>query len=175
MSNAESSTASLGTPDSIHPVEWTSNQVTRWLSTLAPATISKLYSAQFKENDIVGEALIQLDPDALRDIGVSSVGHRLVILKAIYELKVKWGIEVDDDDWRPRYDGGDSHMVSGSISRTKTATLEGVSSIALVKALQERDERVRALELEIARLEDWLVRWTGEMGSSSRVSGAGHR
>jgi hypothetical protein len=180
-----SSSAVSATPDSIYPIEWTVHQVTNWLSTLSPSTIGKLYSSGFKENDVVGEALIQLDADALKDIGVTSVGHRLVILKGIYELKIKWGIEFEADDWRPTHDGSESNGAmtattaslggaGGSTTSVGTGSQYGkmanISIFAMRRALQERDERVRALELELARLEDWLVRWTGEMGNPSKVS-----
>ncbi|UZJ55861.1 hypothetical protein CBS101457_005181 [Exobasidium rhododendri] len=169
--------AALGTPDAIHPADWTSVQVIRWLGVLVPASISKLYANNFRENDIVGEALIQLDPEALKDIGVSSVGHRLVILKAIYELKMKWGVELEADDWRPTAQDG-LHRNGSIAASSSTGTLmagasrysmASISSFGIMRALQERDERVRALELELARLEDWLVRWTGEMGNPSKV------
>lgn len=168
--------SSLGSPDTIHPEQWTTQQVIRWLNSLTPSSISSSYSNKFKENDIVGEALIQLDPEALKDIGVLSVGHRLLILKAIYELKVKWGIEVEADDWRPTQQDGivNANGLAGSSeggpTLSSTKSMASISVVVMLRALQERDERIRSLELEVARLEDWLVRWTGEMGNPSKVS-----
>lgn len=182
MNETTTISSSLGSPDSIHPDQWTTQQVIRWLNTLIPSTISTLYSNKFKENDIVGEALIQLDPETLKDIGVLSVGHRLSILKAIYELKIKWGIEVEADDWKPisqqqQQQDGIANNANNSIgssdggpSLSSSKSMASISVVVMLRALQERDERVRSLELELARLEDWLVRWTGEMGNPSKVS-----
>jgi hypothetical protein len=166
---SDTSTTLLGSPDSLHPDQWTAQQVARWLGTLSPATIAKSYSSRFKENDIVGEVLIQLDPEALKDIGVASVGHRLLILKAVYELKMIWGIELGAEDWKPTHQDGLGNG-NGAAAMSSTTTMASISAIAMLRALQERDERVRALELELARLEDWLVRWTGEAGNVSKVS-----
>lgn len=139
---------SSSSPTSLHPEGWSAQQVVRWLGTSMPSSISKMHSAAFLENDIAGEVLIRLDADTLKDLGVSSVGHRLAVLKGIYDLKMRWNIELDADDWRPTQ----TDLVK--------STLANISTFAMARALQERDERVRALELELARLEDWLVRWT---------------
>lgn len=53
------------------------------------------------ENEIVGEALIALKHDELKEMGVTSVGHRLTILKSVYEAKVKQDIPVDPDHYIP--------------------------------------------------------------------------
>lgn len=53
------------------------------------------------ENDIVGEALVALKHEELKDMGISSVGHRLTILKSVYETKVKQGIPIDPDHYVP--------------------------------------------------------------------------
>ena len=37
----------------------------------------------------------------LKDIGVNSVGHRLTILKAVYDMKVKQNIPMEPDDYIP--------------------------------------------------------------------------
>lgn len=53
------------------------------------------------ENGIVGEALIALKHDELKEMGIASVGHRLTILKQVYELKVEQDIPVEPDDYVP--------------------------------------------------------------------------
>jgi hypothetical protein len=55
----------------------------------------------FLENNIVGEALIALKHDELKEMGIPSVGHRLTILKGVYETKVKQGIPLDPDHYVP--------------------------------------------------------------------------
>lgn len=53
------------------------------------------------ENEIVGEALIALKHDELKEMGIASVGHRLTILKNVYDTKVKQDVPVDPDNYIP--------------------------------------------------------------------------
>lgn len=53
------------------------------------------------ENEIVGEALIALKHEELKEMGIASVGHRLTILKSVYETKVKQDIPLDPDHYIP--------------------------------------------------------------------------
>lgn len=53
------------------------------------------------ENEVVGEALIALKHDELKEMGITSVGHRLTILKSVYETKIKQDIPVDADHYIP--------------------------------------------------------------------------
>jgi len=39
--------------------------------------------------------------DDLKQMGISSVGHRLTILKSVYEIKVKQDIPIDSDHYVP--------------------------------------------------------------------------
>lgn len=39
---------------------------------------------------------------SLLDLGITSLGNRLTILRAVFELKREQGVEMDDDDWRPQ-------------------------------------------------------------------------
>jgi protein STE50 len=53
------------------------------------------------ENEIVGEALVALQHDDLKQMGVTSVGHRLTILKSVYDIKVKQDIPIESDHYVP--------------------------------------------------------------------------
>ena len=53
------------------------------------------------ENEIVGEALIALRHDELKEMGMASVGHRLSLLKSVYEIKVKQDIPIDNEHYVP--------------------------------------------------------------------------
>lgn len=53
------------------------------------------------ENEIAGETLIALRHDELKEMGVLSVGHRLTILKGVYETKVKQDIPFEADHYVP--------------------------------------------------------------------------
>jgi hypothetical protein len=53
------------------------------------------------DNEIVGEALVALQHDDLKQMGVTSVGHRLTILKNVYDIKVKQDIPIESDHYVP--------------------------------------------------------------------------
>ena len=46
------------------------------------------YERAFRENDISAELLSKLTPLDLRDLGVTSIGHRRILLNAIGSLKL---------------------------------------------------------------------------------------
>ena len=82
-----------------------------------------LISLAFTENEIVGEALIALQHEELKEMGVTSMGHRLTILKGVYDVKMKQDIPVDPDHYiplckrNPVYRTSDSANVSSSRRR----------------------------------------------------------
>lgn len=49
----------------------------------------------------MGEALIALHHDELKELGVSSAGHRLKILKEVYNIKVHQDVPNEADDYVP--------------------------------------------------------------------------
>lgn len=53
------------------------------------------------ENDIVGEALVALLHDDLKSMGIASVGHRLTILKSVYDVKKAQDIPMESDHYLP--------------------------------------------------------------------------
>ncbi len=53
------------------------------------------------ENEIVGEALVALRHEELKEMAIMSVGHRLTILKGVYDIKVKQEIPIDSDHYIP--------------------------------------------------------------------------
>jgi hypothetical protein len=55
----------------------------------------------YAENGIVGEALVALKHEELKEMGINSVGHRLTILKSVYEIKVKQDVPLDADHYIP--------------------------------------------------------------------------
>jgi len=97
-SSPSTSTSSSSALLTTHPNDWSSTIVTQFLETL---NLHTAYSSSFNENDITGDALVLLDQESLRDMGVESVGHRLQLLGAIYRLKERWGIQFEEGDWVP--------------------------------------------------------------------------
>lgn len=53
------------------------------------------------EEEINGLALIELQHEELRDLGIVSVGHRLTILKAVYDVKIKHNIQISNEHYVP--------------------------------------------------------------------------
>ncbi|KAK9478048.1 hypothetical protein V1514DRAFT_281591 [Lipomyces japonicus] len=115
-------------------VGWDVSDVCNWLDQLGLWQ----YRESFQENDITGEVLIHLDHDFLKELGVSSVGHRLQILKAVYNVKVSQDIPIEPGQFVP-LDQDENDVVD--IQR-------------LVKSLEIRDRRILQAEQEIRRLMD---------------------
>lgn len=49
----------------------------------------------------MGEALVALKHDELKEMGINSVGHRLTILKSVYEIKTRQQVPLDVDHYIP--------------------------------------------------------------------------
>ncbi|CAG8059229.1 unnamed protein product [Penicillium salamii] len=101
------------------------------------------YHGTFRENGIVGEALIALKHEELKEMGINSVGHRLTILKSVYEIKVKQDVPLDADHYIP---------LSADQSMNETATQEDLAR--LIKSIQLRDEKLMLVETELRRITD---------------------
>ena len=139
----------------IHVNKWSEQQVVDWLTTVG---LSK-YARDFKSNGITGDVLVLLDDEALKDIGVVTIGQRLAILSAIYRLKQQHGISIQDGDWIPK-----------AVEAQEQATTS-LSTAHMVQALRQRDDRIRLLESQILRLADYLGRFQQDMASVARHVG----
>jgi hypothetical protein len=53
------------------------------------------------DNGVDGKALVHLDHDELRDVGIKSVGHRLTILKNVYNIKIAHGVPIEPEHYVP--------------------------------------------------------------------------
>ena len=53
------------------------------------------------EHSISGDALCLMGADELKEFGISSVGQRLQILKAVYQLKLMHNVPIDPDAYVP--------------------------------------------------------------------------
>jgi hypothetical protein len=49
----------------------------------------------------VGEALVALQHDDLKSMGIASVGHRLTILKSVYDVKKAQDVPIESDHYLP--------------------------------------------------------------------------
>ncbi|KAH8705291.1 MAPKKK cascade protein kinase regulator Ste50 [Talaromyces proteolyticus] len=117
--------------------EWTAEECADFVGGLG----LRQYRASFIENEIVGEALIALKHEELKEMGITSAGHRLTILKNVYETKVKQDIPIDPD-----------HYVAPSADHNlhEPATHGDISRIQQV--IRTRDERILTLEVDLRRV-----------------------
>jgi len=77
------SSGNLSSPQWGNAAGWSCDRVGDWLESLGFAE----YQPMFYENEIEGKHLLDMTKDDLKELGVSILGHRLTILKAINQLK----------------------------------------------------------------------------------------
>ena len=69
-----------------------------------PSAMHSLFSENLliaAEHGITGDVLSAMDHLALADMGINSLGHRLKLLRAVWEIKRDQGIQMHEDDWKP--------------------------------------------------------------------------
>ncbi|OAV85032.1 hypothetical protein PTTG_30852, partial [Puccinia triticina 1-1 BBBD Race 1] len=62
---------------------WDDHHIAKWLADIKLPHLAPI----FAENDIVGDILLDLDQQALKEMGVSKVGDRVKLLVAVKDLK----------------------------------------------------------------------------------------
>ncbi|RHZ64224.1 hypothetical protein Glove_326g179 [Diversispora epigaea] len=131
-------------------MSWDVNKVHSWLASLGFSG----YESQIKEQGISGEILVHLDHDALKELGVRSVGHRITILKAIYNLKIQHNVPVEVDEYIPPSAEFESAMISTN----------GIPDLRKIEdAIQERDALISHLSKEVQRLTSDLTKLREEL------------
>ncbi|CAF9903989.1 MAG: Adaptor for signal transduction [Heterodermia speciosa] len=131
-------TDKLSPGDSI--LKWTAGQCADYVSTLGLPQ----YCDTFLENEIVGEALIALKHEELKEMSIVSVGHRLTILKGVYDVKIRQDVPIESDHYMPPSADASLH--------DQTASREDVSRI--IQSIKLRDDRLVQMEAEIRRVTD---------------------
>ena len=121
--------------------EWTVDECGQFVAGLG----LRQYCETFIENEIVGEALVALKHDELKEMGIASVGHRLTILKSVYETKVNQDIPIDSDSYIP--------LSAEQNPLHENATKDDVSRLAKA-IIRLRDERLEQAESELRKLAD---------------------
>ncbi|KAG8836084.1 Adaptor for signal transduction [Serendipita sp. 399] len=117
-------------------MDYNEHDVAFFLSTLG----LDQYEHQILEHGISGEILQALDSESLKEIGISSVGQRLVILKAVYNLKIRDGIPIEADHYVPP-----SELPDPSANPTLTQ---------IHVQVQQLEQRIVTLEEENYRLQE---------------------
>ncbi|KAI8900003.1 hypothetical protein BC833DRAFT_583627 [Globomyces pollinis-pini] len=83
---------------------WSIAAVASWLTSIG----LEPYCDEFKENCIDGACLLLANHDMLKELKMDKLGHRLKLLKAVYQLKKEQGISIESDDFIPESDNFDS-------------------------------------------------------------------
>ncbi|KAI8628563.1 hypothetical protein F5Y19DRAFT_464945 [Xylariaceae sp. FL1651] len=136
--------------------EWTAEECADFIATIG----LQQYSDRFIENEIVGEALVALLHDDLKSMGVASVGHRLTILKSVYDVKKAQDIPIESDHYVP--------LSADAEAQYATATLKDIKH--LVEQLRLRDERMSLVEQDLRRLTEDFRRLREDMLPALRLA-----
>ncbi|KAI0904196.1 protein kinase regulator Ste50 [Ustulina deusta] len=136
--------------------EWTAEEGADFIATIG----LQQYSDRFIENEIVGEALVALLHDDLKAMGVASVGHRLTILKSVYDVKKAQDIPIESDHYVP--------LSADAEAQYATATLKDIKH--LVEQLRFRDERISLVERDLRQLSDDFRRLREDMLPALRLA-----
>ncbi|KAI1419477.1 protein kinase regulator Ste50 [Xylaria sp. FL1777] len=136
--------------------EWTAEEGADFIATIG----LQQYSDRFIENEIVGEALVALLHDDLKAMGVASVGHRLTILKSVYDVKKAQDIPIESDHYVP--------LSADAEAQYATATLKDIKQ--LVEQLRLRDERISLVERDLRQLTEDFRRLREDMLPALRLA-----
>lgn len=134
------------------------------------------------ENEIVGEALIALQHDDLKSMGIASVGHRLTILKSVYDVKKAQDVPIESDHYLPlckpalvpirarALDPAErlTSPAADAEAQYATATLKDIKH--LVEQLRLRDERMSLLEQDLRRTTEDFRRLREDMLPALRLA-----
>uniref|UniRef100_A0A060TAS9 ARAD1D28622p n=1 Tax=Blastobotrys adeninivorans TaxID=409370 RepID=A0A060TAS9_BLAAD len=124
-----------GSPYSGKVRDWDADKVARWVGYIGLG----MYSSHFTDHNVGGDVLLYLDLSDLKEMGIQSVGHRLRILKAVYELG---GRQTSNEDEGEEYDR----------PRYIPATVRAGKEEPTVHSFAIRDERISYTEGELLRL-----------------------
>ncbi|KAI1763073.1 hypothetical protein GGR53DRAFT_467708 [Hypoxylon sp. FL1150] len=136
--------------------EWDAEECADFIATIG----LQQYSDRFIENEIVGEALVALLHDDLKAMGVTSVGHRLTILKSVYDVKKAQDVPIESDHYIP--------LSADAEAQYATATLKDIKH--LVEQLRLRDERMSFLEQDLRRMTEDFRRLREDMLPALRLA-----
>ncbi|CAD0114622.1 unnamed protein product [Aureobasidium uvarum] len=112
--------------------QWTADQVADWVAALGLTQ----YADAFVDEAITGLALVEMQHHDFKEMGIMSVGHRLSLLRGVYDIKIKQNIPLDPD----HYD---------DIAR-------------IIESIRLRDSRILSAEIELRTLRDQFERISEE-------------
>ncbi|KAH7140765.1 hypothetical protein EDB81DRAFT_64597 [Dactylonectria macrodidyma] len=135
--------------------EWTADECADFISNIGLSQ----YTDRFLENEIDGEALVALHHDDLKSMGITSVGHRLTILKSVYDVKKAQDVPMESDHYLP--------LSADAEAQYATATIKDIKH--LVEQFRLRDERMSMLEQDLRRMTDDFRRLREDMLPALRL------
>ncbi|KIJ62011.1 hypothetical protein HYDPIDRAFT_30831 [Hydnomerulius pinastri MD-312] len=115
-------------------LEWNEDRVHQWLSSLG----FPQYEHQIREHTIRGDVLCILDAEALKAVGVTTVGQRIAILKAVYQAKLAYQVPFEPD-----------HYIPPSEAQERSISVEKLHDL-----VSEQAQRVQILEDDNRRLKE---------------------
>lgn len=127
---------------------WTPEQVADWISSLGLGQ----YARTFLEENVDGDALIALQHAELKEMGINSVGHRLTVLKGVYEVKTKHNVPIEPDHYVP---------LSAETTQQETAPTQD-DFARIIQIIKDRDDRIHSAEAELRALKEDLLRMADE-------------
>ncbi|EON70039.1 hypothetical protein W97_09307 [Coniosporium apollinis CBS 100218] len=124
--------------------QWTAGQCADFITSLGLGQ----YADNFIEEGVTGEELIVLQHADLKEMGVSSVGHRLTILGRVYEAKVKHNVRIEPDHYVP--------LSADAAAQELAPTQDDIARI--IRIIEDRDKRIHSAEAELRILKEDLTR-----------------
>ncbi|KAI0080129.1 hypothetical protein K474DRAFT_344864 [Panus rudis PR-1116 ss-1] len=135
-------------------LDWDTDDVYAWFCKLGLPQ----YEQQIKEHNITGDVLCLLDAESLKEIGISTVGQRLAILKAVYNLKIANNIPIEQDHYVPpceplvpAYRSNSNSYIAEVEERQERLSVD-----KLYELIREQNNKLKSLEEENHRLSDTL-------------------
>ncbi|KAH9479495.1 Protein STE50 [Psilocybe cubensis] len=136
-----------------HILDWDETDVHNWLSSLG----YRQYESQIREHKIQGDSLCELDSDGLKSLGITTIGQRLAILKAIYQVKLAQNVPIQEHHYVPP---------SEAPERVENINVEKLHSI-----VKDQAQRLRTLEEENRSLSTALKTFVDEFNTIRASSG----
>ncbi|KAF9563946.1 hypothetical protein CPC08DRAFT_685900 [Agrocybe pediades] len=136
-----------------HILDWDETDVQSWLSSLGYPQ----YEHQIREHKIQGDSLCELDSEGLKALGVTTIGQRLAILKAIYQVKLSHNVPIHEQSYVPP---------SEAPERVENINVEKLHSI-----VKDQAQRLRSLEEENRNLTSTLHSFVEEFNSLRSSAG----
>ncbi|KTW27992.1 hypothetical protein T552_01857 [Pneumocystis carinii B80] len=131
---------------------WSVEDVIQWLKHI---NFSQ-YEKEFEENNISGDILIHLNHESLKEIGISSTGHRLSFLKAIYRIKIDQNIPIEPEHYIPISLEMERLSEYGKSEINKTEELTQ-AVLSYGKHLNEFEKEIKNIKKDLSKIQEDII------------------